>query len=46
MTDTRIPYQSPQCRCLGTVQELTRESNLNNADTPAGNANSAFPEQS
>lgn len=42
MTDTRTPYQSPQCRRLGTVQELTQASNQLNADTPAGDPNTAF----
>lgn len=36
-------YHAPQCRRLGTVQELTLQSSFANNDTPTGNNNSAYP---
>jgi hypothetical protein len=36
-------YQTPECRRLGTVQELTQNNNRLNRDTPNGNNNTAFP---
>jgi hypothetical protein len=45
MADTmaRKSYTRPTCRQLGSVQEMTQASNLNNCDTPCGaNNNTAF----
>jgi hypothetical protein len=36
-------YQTPRCRRLGTLQELTLNGSEPNADLPNGNNNTAFP---
>jgi hypothetical protein len=41
MSEAKKPYQPPQCRRLGTVQELTQNASLQNADAPTG-SNTAF----
>lgn len=35
------PYETPQCRRLGTYQEITQASHLHNGDVPNG-PNTAF----
>lgn len=42
MTEKKT-YAAPQCRRLGTYQELTRASNQTNSDAPHGNSNTAYP---
>jgi hypothetical protein len=43
MREETQQYHAPQCRRLGTVQELTRQSHVANSDTPHGNNNTAYP---
>jgi hypothetical protein len=43
MNNSSKQYHAPQCRRLGTVQELTQAGGSPNADTPQGVNNTAFP---
>ena len=36
-------YERPTLVVLGSLQEITKQAGLPNADTPQGNPNTAFP---
>ena len=42
MSEAKKPYQPPQCRRLGTVQELTQAAGQPNSDVAFGPPNTAF----
>jgi hypothetical protein len=42
MNTIKKVYDAPTVAAYGTVQELTRQSNLPNADTPGGTDGTAY----
>jgi hypothetical protein len=42
-SEIKKPYATPDLTVHGDVEKITLQGQEQNADTPAGNANTAFP---